>query len=117
MRKIKQAMILAAGLGSRMKELTKEIPKPMIQVDDMSLIERIIRYLKSNGIKKIVVNSCYKAEILERFILSLEIVKDLEIIFSREEELLGSGGGIKNALPFFNNEPFFIFNSDSIFVD
>ena len=117
MRKVKQAMILAAGLGSRMKELTKEIPKPMLQVDDMSLIERIIRYLKSNGIKKIVINSCYKAENLEKFILSLEAIKDLEIIFSREKELLGSGGGIKNALPFFNNEPFFILNSDSIFVD
>jgi N-acetyl-alpha-D-muramate 1-phosphate uridylyltransferase len=115
--KVKQAMILAAGLGSRMKELTKEIPKPMIQVEDMSLIEKTIRYLKSNGIKKIVVNTCYKAEILEKFILSLEAIKDIEIIFSREEELLGSGGGIKNALPFFNNQPFYILNSDSIFVD
>ncbi len=117
MRKIKQAMILAAGLGSRMKDLTFNIPKPMIQVDGISLIERTLAYLQQHGIEKIVINTYYKAEVLENFIFSLEITKKIEIIFSRESELLGTGGGIKNALHFFENKPFFILNSDSIFID
>lgn len=117
MRKIKQAMILAAGFGSRMKDLTFNIPKPMIQVDGISLIERTLAYLQQHGIEKIVINTYYKAEVLENFIFSLEITKKLEIIFSRESELLGTGGGIKNALHFFENKPFFILNSDSIFID
>ena len=115
--KVKQAMILAAGLGSRMKDLTKDIPKPMVLVDGITLIERTLNYLVSNGIEKVVINTYYKASLLEEFILSLDISKYLNIIFSREEELLGSGGGIKNALHNFDNNPFFILNSDSIFID
>ncbi len=117
MRKIKQAMILAAGLGSRMGELTKDIPKPMVLVDKIPLIERILKYLELNGIEKVVINTHYKADILENFINSLPQAKKLEIYFSREKELLGTGGGVKNALHFFENKPFFLLNSDSIFID
>ena len=117
MRKIKQAMILAAGLGSRMGDLTKEIPKPMMLVDKITLIERTLNYLQQSGIEKVVINTYYKAEILENFVMTLAVAKQLDIHFSREEELLGTGGGVKNALHFFGREPFFVLNSDSIFVD
>lgn len=114
---IKQAIILCAGMGSRMQHLTAEIPKPMVKVDGLSLIEHHLNYLDRNKIYKLVINSFYKAEILERFILSLPISKKFEIYFSREEELLGTAGGVKNALRFLGHEPFLIINNDSIFVD
>lgn len=115
--KIKQAMILAAGLGTRMKDLTHSIPKPMIQVEGISLIERIINYLYLNGVEKIVINTHYLSELFEEHIKKLEEYKKVKIIFSREEELLGTGGGVKNALKHFSDEPFFVLNSDSLFID
>lgn len=114
---IKQAIILCAGMGSRMQHLTAEVPKPMVKVDGKTLIEHHLDYLDKNRIYKLVINSFYKAEILERFILSLPIAKKFEIYFSREKELLGTAGGVKNALKFLGNEPFLIINNDSIFVD
>jgi N-acetyl-alpha-D-muramate 1-phosphate uridylyltransferase len=114
---IKQAMILAAGLGSRMNHLTSEIPKPMINVGGKTLIEHHLEYLDSNKIYKVVINTFYKAEILERFILSLSISRKFEIYFSREDELLGTAGGIKNALKFLKGDAFFVINCDSIFID
>ncbi len=117
MRRINQAMILAAGLGSRMGDLTKNIPKPMVAINEISLIEKILTYLQLNGINKVVINTYYKGEMLKNFVQSLSIAQNMEIYFSQEEELLGGGGGVKNALHFFGNKPFFTLNSDAIFVD
>lgn len=114
---ITQAMILAAGLGSRMGSLTQDIPKPMLPVDGISLIERHLIYLHNNNIKKIVINTHYKAEIFEDFVKSLPISSKLDIYFSREKELLGTAGGVKKALNILGKEPFFIINSDAIYVD
>ncbi len=114
---IKQAMILAAGLGSRMSYLTKDRPKPMVEVAGITLIERHLRYLDQNNIHKLVINTFYMAEKLERFILSLPISNKFEIYFSREKELLGTAGGIKKALKFLGSQPFFVINNDSIFID
>ena len=110
-------MILAAGMGSRMDHLTKDVPKPMVVVDGVTLIERHLRYLLKNNIQKIVMNTYYKAQVLEDFVMSLPIAKEFEISFSREEELLGTAGGIKNALPLLGKDPFFVINNDSIFID
>ena len=115
---IKQAFILAAGLGTRMRELTKEIPKVMIEVSGQSMITRLIDQLLEHGVTKIVINVFYKADIL------MEHVKihmrncpaSVKVIFSREAELLNSGGGIINAVHYFDDEPFFVVNSDSVFI-
>ena len=115
---IKQAFILAAGLGSRMRELTKEIPKPMITVTGQSLITRLIDQLIAHGVTRVIVNTFYKADYL------IEHVKkhmeknssEVEIFFSKESELLDTGGGIVNALKYLNNEPFFVVNSDALFI-
>lgn len=117
MKKITQAMILSAGLGSRMGELTKDISKSMLLVDGVSLIERHLKYLYKNGITKVVINTFYKAEVLEDFINKLPISADLNIFFSRESELLGTGGGVKNALPILGKDPFFVINNDAVFID
>ena len=117
MLKINQAMVLCAGLGSRMGDLTKDIPKPMLIVDGISLIERHLNYLFKNNIKKIVINTYYKAEIFEEFVRSLPISSKLDISFNREAELLGTGGGVKNALPLLEKDPFLVINNDAIFID
>ena len=117
MTKITQAMILAAGLGSRMGALTKDIPKPMLLVDGVSLIERHLNYLHKNNIHKVVINTYYQAEIFEKFVSSLPVFQKLQVYFSRENELLGTAGGVKNALHFLGKEPFFVINSDAIYLD
>lgn len=115
--KIRQAMILAAGLGTRMEHLTVDVPKPMIEVNGMSLIERHLHYLFAHNIKKIVINLHYKAEMLQEFICNLAISKKLDIYFSYEDVLLGTAGGVKKALKFLGHDDFFVVNSDVILVD
>jgi len=115
---IKRAFILAAGLGTRMKELTHAIPKPMIEVAGQSLITRLIDQLIAYGITQIVINIFYKADLL------MEHVKEhmrlhapaIKVFFSQESELLDTGGGIINALKYLEDKPFFVINNDSIFV-
>lgn len=117
MTRIKQAMVLCAGMGSRMGNLTKDIPKPMLMVDGISLIERHLRYLHKNNIHKVVINLFYKGEILKNFVNSLPIASKLDIHFTQEDELLGTAGGVKNALSVLGKDPFFVINNDAIFID
>ena len=115
---VKQAMILAAGEGTRMRPITNLIPKPMVEVDGKTIIERIIDNLISYGIERIVISTCFKADILENYIKSkYKDLKDVEIIFSREEELMNSGGGVDKALKDGKLKPnnFIIINSDMIY--
>ena len=116
---IKQAMILAACMGTRMRPITDSIPKPMVSINNKTLIERIIDDLYSFGISKIVVNTYYKADVLENFLIQKYSDKKdkLEIVFSKEIELLDSGGGINKALldNKLNKEPFIVLNSDMIY--
>lgn len=114
---IKQAMILAAGMGSRMEHLTEDIPKPMLLVHGVSLIERHLNYLHKHNIEKVVINTFYKGDVLEKFVRSLAIYSKLEIHFSHEDKLLGTAGGVKNSLKFFGKDPFFVINSDAIYLD
>ncbi len=107
-------MVLAAGLGKRMGSLTEKIPKPMIEIAGRALIDRAIDQLEIAGVTKVVVNTCYKADMLEAY---LRRRTSLQILFSREEERLETGGGIANALHHFGNEAFFSVNSDVIWFE
>jgi MurNAc alpha-1-phosphate uridylyltransferase len=117
---IKQGMILAAGYGIRMRPLTLEIPKPMVKVDNISLIEHTILGFVEAGINRIVINLHYLADKLESHINTIlqkrQLHNRIEVFFSHEEELLETGGGVKKALPFFENKPFFVANSDSLWI-
>src|SRR6478752_3851174 len=108
-------MIMAAGLGTRMRPLTNDRPKPMVTVAGKTLIDHDLDRLVTAGVELAVVNLHYKAEMLRAH---LDKRKDIEIVYSDETgELLGTGGGIVKALRHFGNEPFFILNSDSIWVE
>jgi N-acetyl-alpha-D-muramate 1-phosphate uridylyltransferase len=110
-----RAMIMAAGLGTRMRPLTLDRPKPLVEVAGKALIDHAIDRLKAAGVTSFVVNLHYKAEMLKEH---LSHRRDVEILYSDETEgLLGTGGGIVKALEYFDGEPFFVHNSDTIWVE
>ncbi|MBS0271902.1 MAG: nucleotidyltransferase family protein [Proteobacteria bacterium] len=109
---IKTAMILAAGLGQRMRPLTNTIPKPLVSVAGKCMLERAFEHIKSAGISKIVVNSHYLAPLIEEFIKK----NYPDTLVSHEEILLETGGGIKKALPLIGEGAFFSLNGDSIWT-
>jgi len=108
-------MVMAAGLGTRMRPLTDDRPKPLVEVGGKALIDHAIDRLVAAGVRMIVVNTHYKSDMLKAHLAKR---KDVEIRISEEnDELLGTGGGILKALPNFENEPFFVLNSDSVWVE
>ena len=108
-------MVMAAGLGTRMRPLTNDRPKPLVQVAGKALIDHAIDRLAAAGVKFIVVNAHYKSDQLKAHLAKR---KDVEIRISDEhDEILGTGGGILKALPNFEGEPFFVLNSDSVWVE
>ncbi|HEY1962117.1 MAG TPA: nucleotidyltransferase family protein [Rhizomicrobium sp.] len=115
MSKPTRAMILAAGLGTRMRPLTNDTPKPMVKVAGRALIDHAIDRLVAAGVTMIVVNVHYHADKLRQHLAGRH---DVEIRISDETDaILGTGGGIARALPHFEGEPFFVHNSDSIWAE
>ena len=115
MSELKRAMILAAGLGTRMAPLTAERPKPLIELLGKTLIDHAIDRLVKNGITFIAVNVHYKADML---VAHLKKRRDVEIrILDETSAILDTGGAVAKALPLFEGEPFFTYNSDSLWVE
>lgn len=109
-----QAMVLAAGLGERMRPLTLERPKPLLSVGGRALIDWTLDRFAAVGVRQIVVNLHYKADLLERHLAGRG---DLDIRLSHEPERLETGGGISRAMPLLGDEPFYVANSDNIWLD
>jgi len=108
-------MIMGAGLGLRMRPLTDDRPKPLVTVGGKTLIDHSIDRLVAAGVTLVVVNVHYKAEMLRAHLAKRH---DVKIIFSDEtEKLLDTGGGVVKAMPHFGEAPFFIINSDSIWIE
>jgi MurNAc alpha-1-phosphate uridylyltransferase len=111
----KKAMILAAGLGKRMRPAAGDLPKPLVEVGGRALIDRALDRLIEAGVDSVIVNLHYKKEIIKAH---LRKRNDVHIEFSDESDLLlDTGGGIAKALPFFEGEPFITHNSDSIWLE
>lgn len=109
---IKRAMVLAAGLGLRMRPVSETRPKPLVTVAGRTLIDHVLDRLIAAGIERIVVNIHYRAEMIREVLAHR---KEAEICISDEtRELLDTGGGIAKALPYFEGEPFFTHNADSL---
>lgn len=108
------AMVLAAGLGKRMRPLTDGIPKPLVPVAGVALIDRALDWLAVSGVKEVVVNTHYKAQMLESHLAARQ--RSPRIRLSHEETLLETGGGIKKALPLLG-DIFFSLNSDALCID
>lgn len=106
-----KAMILAAGLGNRMRPLTLHTPKPLLEVGGKPLIVWHIEKLKKSGINQIVINTAWLAQKLVDF-LGDGSQFGVEIMWSHEGEGLETAGGIIHALPLLGNEPFLLVNGD-----
>ena len=114
-----QAMILAAGLGTRMAPLTRERPKPLIPLNGKPLMDYGIERLAKAGVRRFVVNVHYMADQIVEHLDKLRAQEpDLDIRISDEKDaILDTGGAIARALPHFEGEPFFVHNSDSLWVE
>ncbi len=108
-----EAIILAGDLGTRLKSVTKDISKPMTEVNGKPFLEYILRYLSSQDIKRIILSVGYKHKIIKDYFK--EKYFDLKLIYSIEEKPLGTGGAIKKALNYSNEEDVFILNGDTLF--
>ncbi len=109
------AMVLAAGLGVRMRPLTNTRPKALVEIKGKPLIEFAFDRLCAAGVEKAVINVHYLAEQLEAW---ARRQAEPRIEISREcEELLDTGGGLVKALPLLGSNPFFVLNSDSFWID
>jgi NDP-sugar pyrophosphorylase family protein len=107
-----KAMILAAGVGTRLRPLTDATPKALLEVGGAPMIEQVIRRLKSAGVSELVVNLFHLGDRIIEFLASKGDF-GLRIAFTRETELLDTGGGLKNAAWFFDDgRPFFLHNVD-----
>ena len=112
---VKHAMILAAGLGTRMKPLTLETPKPLIKVKSKNLLERSINLLENYGVEQITINVHYLAAQIEKFISCVKT--KVKIIISDEKDLLlDTGGGVKEGTKIFGKNPFFVLNPDTLWL-
>ena len=104
-------MILAAGRGKRMKELTKETPKPLILTKGKPLIEWHLEKLAATGFQDIVINICYLPTMIKNFVGDGSSW-GLNVTYAEENPVLETAGGIKNALPYLGDEPFAVINAD-----
>ena len=108
-----KAIILAGGRGKRLRPITDKIPKPLIPINNMPLIERTVKYLKKYGISEIIISSGYKSNKIETFLKKKKNF-GCEIIFSIEKTPLGTGGAIKKALKYIDEETFLVLNGDVV---
>lgn len=106
-----KAMILAAGLGERLRPLTDKTPKPLLEVGGKPLIQHHIERLVAAGIRDIVINISWLAEQIESFVGDGARF-GAQVKWSREEQPLETGGGIRRALPHLGSEPFLLVNGD-----
>jgi mannose-1-phosphate guanylyltransferase len=106
-----KAMILAAGLGTRLRPLTTERAKALLPVANKPLIDRTIEYLKSHGVTEILVNAHHHQQQIVRH-LDGRRPFGIPIEVRVEPEILGTGGGIKNTLDFWDSEAFIVINGD-----
>ena len=107
-----KAMILAAGLGSRLRPLTDSRPKALIDINGVPMLEIVLRRLIKAGCREVIVNVFHFADMVVEFLQRHQNF-GIQIEISRERELLNTGGGLKNAAHFFDDDqPFFLHNVD-----
>jgi len=112
--KPQHAMVLAAGLGKRMRPLTDTLPKPLVRVAGRALIDHVFDRFAAIGMNEIVVNLHHHRPILEKH---LKERRDLRFVLSPETELLETGGGVAKALSHLGSGPFFVSNADTLWFD
>lgn len=108
-----KAMILAAGLGTRLRPITNAVPKPLLPLAGRPLIEWNLLLLQRHGVRDVIINTHHLGEQIEQALGDGSRL-GMALRFSREPVILGTGGGIKQAASFFGSEPFFVLNGDTL---
>ncbi len=111
--KTKKAIILGAGFGKRMRPITKKIPKPLVKIKGVTLLENSIKFLNSLGVKHIVINSHHLHKEIINFIKRNKFPSRVQVVVEKRK-ILDTGGGILNASKKFKNQTFFVLNPDTI---
>lgn len=111
-----RAMVLAAGLGTRMRPLTDTTPKPLVEVGGKPLIDHVLDRLDEAGVTTAVVNVHYFANQIEAHVAARRRAPRI-VISDERDELLDTGGGVVKAMAHFGDKPFFHINSDTLWVD
>ena len=114
--RINTALILCAGFGKRLNPITLNTPKPLLEIKDVSMLERCINLIKKLGIKKILINTFYLKSQFTVFLNNKNFTTDIKII-EDGEHILDTGGGIQNMIQDSNENDFIIFNPDTIWSD
>lgn len=109
------AMVLAAGLGTRMRPITAHTPKPLIEVNGRAMIDHVLDRLETGGAERAVVNVHYLPDLVEAHLRRRH--RPTIIISDERDELLDSGGGVSKALSHFAGKPFMIANSDTLWIE
>lgn len=108
-----QAIILVGGLGTRLQSVVKDVPKPMALVNKKPFLEHILRQLKAQGFQEIILSVCYKYEMIKSYFKDEFL--GMKLIYSIEENPLGTGGAIKQALDFVSKGQIYVLNGDTFF--
>jgi NDP-sugar pyrophosphorylase family protein len=111
------AMVLAAGRGTRLAALGLDVPKPLIEIGGETLLARQLRYLRGGGVQRVVVNAHHLSGAIEDFAAEYRSGGGGELIVLIEPELLGTAGGVRNALPQLGEETFLVLYSDVLFEE
>lgn len=110
-----RAMVLAAGLGVRMRPLTDHMPKPLVQVAGKALLDHVLDRLADAGVSQAVINVHYLPDQIIDHVASRQ--RPRVIVSDERAEVLGTGGGVVKALPLLGEVPFFHLNADTIWID
>ena len=111
--KINTALILCAGYGKRLNPLTLEKPKPLLKINEITLLEKCINLIEFLGIKKIIINTFYLNKEIENFINAKKFNLNIKII-NDGKEILNTGGGILNMMNHLSDDDYLVFNPDTI---
>jgi len=112
MSSVDRAMVLAAGLGLRMRPLTDDRPKALVTLRNKTLLDRALEKCRAAGAVSLIVNTHYKVEMIIRHVRAMS-----DVAISEEIELLETGGGVAKALPMLGDQSFFVVNCDSVWTD
>ena len=110
------AMVMAAGLGTRMRPLTERVPKPLVEVAGRPLLDHVLEHLKTAGVRRAVINVHYLPDQIEAHLARHGHGLDIAISDERDR-LLETGGGLVKALPMIDCDPFLAVNSDNFWID
>ena len=115
MEKINTALILCAGYGKRLNPLTLKVPKPLLKIKDISLLENTINFINDLGVKNILINTFYLKEQIKEFINKKNFNCKINVV-DDGNSILDTGGGILNLIKKSDNDNFFVFNPDTIWT-